>query len=168
MIIYVTGPESTGKTTLAQSLSAHYDCPWVPEYARQYLHETDGKYDYRDLARISKGQYGLKAQFEHAMPEKLICDTGQEVLYIWSEYKFGKVDPDIKGKLALQKGALHLLCKPDITWEPDPQREHPLERNLLFRQYEKLLEHYGLDYNIVDGLGEVRLRNTVALIDAFV
>lgn len=31
------GPESTGKTTLAQMLAQHYNTQWVPEYMREYL-----------------------------------------------------------------------------------------------------------------------------------
>ena len=32
--IVLFGPESTGKTVLAQALAAHYDTLWVPEFAR--------------------------------------------------------------------------------------------------------------------------------------
>jgi NadR type nicotinamide-nucleotide adenylyltransferase len=35
--IVVTGPESTGKTTLAQGLAERLATTWVPEYARAYL-----------------------------------------------------------------------------------------------------------------------------------
>ena len=37
--VVIFGPESTGKTTLAKDLAAHYKAPWVPEYAREYLQE---------------------------------------------------------------------------------------------------------------------------------
>ena len=35
--IAITGPESTGKSMLAEELAAHYETVWVPEYAREYL-----------------------------------------------------------------------------------------------------------------------------------
>ena len=35
--VVLYGPESTGKTTLAKKLSDHYNVPWVPEFARDYL-----------------------------------------------------------------------------------------------------------------------------------
>ena len=35
--VVVFGPESTGKSTLAERLARHYGTVWVPEYARGYL-----------------------------------------------------------------------------------------------------------------------------------
>ena len=35
--IIVTGPESSGKTTLCKALSKHYKLPFTKEYARKYL-----------------------------------------------------------------------------------------------------------------------------------
>jgi nicotinamide riboside kinase len=35
--IAIIGPESTGKSTLAQALAAYYHEPWVPEIARNYI-----------------------------------------------------------------------------------------------------------------------------------
>ena len=40
--IVLFGPESTGKTTLAERLAAHYKTNWVPEYAREYLQKKVG------------------------------------------------------------------------------------------------------------------------------
>ena len=37
--IVLYGPESTGKTSLAQGLAAHFKTQWVPEFARVYLQE---------------------------------------------------------------------------------------------------------------------------------
>lgn len=38
--IVIYGPESTGKTTLANDLANHYKTEWVPEYAREYLQKN--------------------------------------------------------------------------------------------------------------------------------
>ena len=35
--IVLFGPESSGKTTLATQLAAHFNAQWVPEYMRIYL-----------------------------------------------------------------------------------------------------------------------------------
>ena len=35
--VAITGPESTGKSLIAQQLADHYTTVWVPEYARIHL-----------------------------------------------------------------------------------------------------------------------------------
>lgn len=35
--IAILGPESTGKTMLAEQLAAHFHTDFVPEYSREYL-----------------------------------------------------------------------------------------------------------------------------------
>lgn len=165
--IYLTGAESSGKTTLAQSLSKHYACPWVPEYARQYLQEINRKYEFEDLESISVGQLELEQQFSNNSSERLILDTGQLVLYIWSMHKYGKVSPQIAQRLERQKSSLHLLCSPDLAWEEDPLRESPEERTILFEKYRATLDSFELDYAIVHGQGKERIDNAVHKIEAF-
>ena len=57
--IAITGPESSGKTTLARALSKVLSAVYIPEFARQYLQEKGLKYDQQDLDEIAKGQLNL-------------------------------------------------------------------------------------------------------------
>ena len=54
--IAVTGPESSGKTTLCGALAEHYQVCYIPEYARTYLELTQGQYQCTDLEIIAQGQ----------------------------------------------------------------------------------------------------------------
>jgi nicotinamide riboside kinase len=62
--IVILGPESTGKSTLCESLAHHYapsrPSAWVPEYAREYLTTHGMDYHYEDLITIAKGQLALE------------------------------------------------------------------------------------------------------------
>lgn len=58
--ILILGPESTGKSTLAEDLANHFGEPWVPEYAREYLEQINRPYQFKDLAEIGKGQVALE------------------------------------------------------------------------------------------------------------
>lgn len=165
--IYLTGPESTGKTTLAKTLSEHYSCPWVPEYARQFLQEREGKYQFEDIEQISRCQLNLENQLGSSAPSMIFTDTDQLVLYIWSLHKFGNLSIPIEHRLKDQKGGLHLLCSPDLPWEPDPLRESPNERPQLFEEYKAALDAFKLNYAIIDGLGKERLENAVLKIETF-
>jgi nicotinamide riboside kinase len=52
MTILVTGPESSGKTTLALNLAWALDGVYVAEAARDYLEERKGDYNEADLPEI--------------------------------------------------------------------------------------------------------------------
>ena len=54
--IIVTGPESSGKTTICQQLSTHFKIPFTKEFARDYIDNLDKEYLQKDLIEIAKGQ----------------------------------------------------------------------------------------------------------------
>ena len=56
-VITIVGAESSGKTTLARQLREHFECPWVPEYAREYLVSLGRPYVETDLEIIAERQY---------------------------------------------------------------------------------------------------------------
>lgn len=155
--IVITGPESTGKTTLGTQLSEYFQIPLVKEYAVEYLIKTDGKYSYGDLLKIAKGQI----EMENRMIDKtgsniIISDTDLITIKIWSKVKFGKVSRWIMNTIRNRQYDYYLLCYPDIPWEYDPFRENPDDRDWLFELYEKELKKYGKKYTIIKGNEEIR------------
>ena len=52
--IAITGPESTGKSMLAQQLADHYHTLWVPEFARDYLTSLNRPYEEDDILYIAR------------------------------------------------------------------------------------------------------------------
>jgi len=140
--IVITGPESTGKTTLAQELAKHFDTDYVPEFAREYLHQKDGQYSKDDLLQIAKGQIDLEERYLQQSSDVLICDTSLEVIRVWSEWKYGGCDSFILDNALARTPDLFILCTPDLIWKPDPLRENPDEREALFSYYQKLLAEY--------------------------
>jgi NadR type nicotinamide-nucleotide adenylyltransferase len=145
----ITGPESSGKTTLAKALSEHFNAVWIPEYARTYLLDRNGVYSENDLDRIAKGQIEEWSHF--SKEELLFCDTEMLVMKIWSEYKYDRCSEFIQDAFREQVFDHYFLCSPDIAWEEDPLREHPEEREALFECYLKTLNDYNLPYSIVKG-----------------
>lgn len=132
----VTGPESSGKTTLARSLGAQFGWPVLPEYARIYLEGKSVKsYNENDFNNMVKGQLNAEEQAEANAQQPLIFDTSLLVLHIWHLEKWGGEHPLIHTKLEAVQNSFFLLCRPDIPWEYDPLREHPEDRNRLYRQY---------------------------------
>ncbi|MGB3587118.1 MAG: ATP-binding protein, partial [Tunicatimonas sp.] len=137
--IITTGPESSGKSTLAQALAGYYQVVWVPEYARDYLNKLNRPYQEEDLLKIAKGQIKREDEAAKGKPDLLICDTSLMVIKIWSEYRYRRCHPWILKQIERRPLDLYLLCTPDIPWEPDPQRENPTNRDELFLLYQQAL-----------------------------
>lgn len=160
--VVITGPESSGKTTLALDLSAHFDAPWVPEQARPYLEARQGLYGEADLLRIAHAQ--LEAEDMHTGTDLLICDTDLITIRIWGEEKFGRSDPWIVRATEQRTYDHWLLCSPDIPWEPDPLRENPHDRERLFEVHRDLLTRLGLPFTVISGDPDERLRAAVTAV----
>jgi len=144
--IIATGPESSGKTTLCKALSKHFNFPFSKEYAREYLEKINKDYNQDDLLKIAKEQ--LKSE-----QNTQLLDTDLITIKIWSKYKYGSFDKWILEQIEKQKSEnrFYLLCKPDIPWHADAQRENPYEREEIFEIYKKELEYLGHNYFIVEG-----------------
>ena len=149
--IIVTGPESSGKTTLCKALSEHYNLPFTKEFAREYLTDLGKNYLQEDLLKIAVGQ--LKSE-----QNTQLLDTDLITIKIWSEYKYGNCDKWILEQIEKQtlENRFYLLCKPDIPWEADPQRENPINRDELFEIYKTELKRFGHQYVVVKGNDRVK------------
>jgi nicotinamide riboside kinase len=161
--IICTGPESTGKSTLSEYLANVLKSLWVPEFARTYLTHLGRAYQATDLTHILRGQYAWEHWYEQNLQpgQPLICDTDWTVVYVWKKYVFNAV---FQPPLEDLKDRFYLLCAPDLPWEPDPLREHPDARDVLFQAYTKLLDDIGAEYRVVSGSLEERNSNALDIL----
>lgn len=166
--VVVIGPESTGKSTLSEALAAHFGCDWVPEYAREYLENLGRSYRYEDLLEIAKGQIHLEDQMAFNKNGLLICDTDLQVIKIWSQHRFGKVDPWIEYQIKARRYDLYLLTDIDIPWQDDPLREHPAPemRQYFFGKYHDSLEVSRVPFVVVSGDKSARLERAIVQVKA--
>ncbi len=151
--VIITGPESSGKTTLARELAAQLSGVWVAEYARHYLEQLGRPYGEDDLLAIAKGQLLWESFLASTTPPYLICDTSMLVIKVWSEYRYGRCHPWVEEQFQKSRDTLYLLCAPDIPWEADPLRENPDDRNALLTLYREELETLGAPFRIIAGAG---------------
>jgi NadR type nicotinamide-nucleotide adenylyltransferase len=164
--ISITGPESTGKSWLAEHLALHYQTKWVPEYAREYLEKIKRPYSYNDILMIAQNQFEEETSHE-SETHLLFCDTDFCVTSIWCNVKYGKCHPWITSELNQNHYALYLLCDIDLPWQYDPLREHPDMRKELFEMYQNLLEEKHFNYKVVTGTGKQRLLNAIRFVDEY-
>lgn len=155
--VVLTGPESTGKTTLANHLSQIFEVGSVEEYARKYLEQLDRPYTQSDLKEIAQGQI-LAENEQKRSSDKLICDTDLLTIKVWSEFKYASCDPWIIEQLKKRMPDLYLICYPDLEWQFDPQRENPNDVKELFEIYLAEVKKLKVSYEIIQGKGESRFK----------
>lgn len=161
--IAITGPESTGKSTLADDLAKHFKVQWAREFARDYLQQRSGNYSMKDLDVIAKGQQkNIDALSNQNI---LITDTEMTVIKIWSEFKFGECSSIINNLWKEQLFDLYLLCAPDIPYEPDPLREHEEFREELFEIYHNVLSNMKVNFVVISGDQQMRLNQAIATVE---
>ena len=165
--IAITGPESTGKSTLTEKLAEHYNSKLIPEMARSYLQELERPYEYSDLLEIAKTQKKTSEETFSNNQGNIFSDTSLLTLEIWSKDKFDTCDPWILNQIKKERFDLYLLCNTDTKWVYDKLREDEHRRKELFNMYEVLLKAYGFEYKIISGLGKERLQNAIKAIELY-
>lgn len=161
LIICLTGPESTGKSTLAKALATEFAAPLVPEVARDYLTGKEG-YRREDVLEIAHLQLAAEQAVVASAPGLMICDTDLLVIRIWWEEKYGELDPWLHEALMARSHRHYLLAKPDLPWEPDSLRDAPHDRERLFGRYQQALAEDGFPYVEVAGSGRRRTDTAAA------
>jgi len=166
-LIAIVGPESTGKSELTEALARELGCPFVKEIARSYLAEIGTFYSKADVEAIAKLQFEAEENAKALNPEFIICDTTLLVIKVWMDSAFGETPEWIIKSLYVPRYSHHLLTDIDIPWQPDPLREHPMQRKYFLEKYKEELNAFGLPFSLVSGLNSDRLNNAFNSLKAF-
>jgi len=163
--IVLTGPESTGKTTMAKMLAEHYKTEWVEEFGREYFVSKNGKLELPDIAEIAKGQIRNEDRALRSANKLLFCDTDLIVTQVWSEIYFKECPAEVFELNANRTYDLYLLMDIDIPWEDDGTREFPNLRQLHFDRLKEELENRNLNYVIISGDYSQRITKSIAYVN---
>ena len=161
--IFVSGPESSGKTSLVQWAAAEFGCPYKLEYARHFFdwHPEKLPGSAELIRQVYAGQMRI---WKNACPgaqgsadKALLLDTCPLNFYLWHSWQYG--DTWVEPLLELQKWPgeiLVLLCKPDIPWVADGQRNNEADQKALFHRFEMGWRSLPVKSIVVQGTGEER------------
>jgi len=166
--VAITGPESTGKSSIAKQLAEYFHTVFVPEFAREYIDKHNRPYTYPDILEIAKGQLQRETELYPKANKIIFCDTEFLVTKIWSENAFKKCEEWILKTIKDHKYDLYLLMNIDLEWESDPQREHQHLREYFFNLYYNELSLRKLPFKIISGQKEERLKNAVMAVNEFI
>lgn len=164
--IALIGPESTAKSTLAETLAKYYKTEWVPEYAREYLSNINRKYNLNDIETIAKQQLQNENNLIEKANKYIFADTELIISKVWCIDVFKTCPQWISETIITSKYNLYLLTTPDLPWQDDPMRENPHRRDFFFNWYEQELKSINANYKIICGTGEGRLKNCIDAIES--
>jgi HTH-type transcriptional regulator, transcriptional repressor of NAD biosynthesis genes len=163
--ICLHGPESVGKSMLAERLAEHFGTIAVPEYGRHYC-ETHGlDLTEADLLAIGRAQAALIEAGKRRCDRRLIADTDALMTAAWSAMLFDRV-PD--ALLAAPKADLYLLLEPDVPWADDGTRlfGEAESRARFMAESETMLRRAGVRYERIAGDWDERFARAVAAVEA--
>lgn len=166
------GPESTGKTTLAKQLAAHFETNWAPEFAREYLEqklvETGKICEPDDLLPIAIGQTKIENEALLTANQYLFIDTCLLVTKVFSEIYYDFCDPILEEAARNHNYDLFFLTDIDVPWEEDLLRDKPKEREELFQVFRSALIENDKPFITLSGDARARFQKAVKIIEDFV
>jgi NadR type nicotinamide-nucleotide adenylyltransferase len=176
--VCLIGPECTGKTTLAEELSRHYNAPWVPEFAREYAERVGRLLTYDDVAPIALGQIAnedsARGHAEEPQASEtcastdglLILDTDLISTVVYSRHYYGRCPQWVESEAKSRKANLYLLTNIDVPWTADGVRDTAAARAALHGQFANALAMFGANFVTVTGDWEQRWKTAVTRLDS--
>ena len=169
--VCAVGAESTGTTTIARDLAAHYQTAWVPEYGREYFEcrsgdaGADRPWSTDEFVRIAEEQARREDLGALAADRVLICDTDPFATEIWHERYVGSQSTEVAAIAAGRNYGLYLLTGVDMPFVQDGFRDGETIREWMHERFRAELENRGKPYLILEGNSETRLRSAVESVD---
>lgn len=164
--ICVTGPESTGKSTLTKELASHYNTLYMPEYGRIY----DEQYRPADwspahLVTIAQTHQAMRRALLPEANRVLIEDTDALLTEVWCDALAGEIDPWFAGDMELAD--LYLLTDVDVPWVSDGLRlfGKDEERRAFFDKARAVLDRRGANYILIRGSWDERRAAAIRAVD---
>ena len=166
-VIVLAGPESSGKSWLAQVLAERFGAVVVAEYVRRFIEHHRRDTCYADIDAIARGQLAAEDRGRALAPALLVLDTHLLSNMLWSQTLFGNCPAWLEPALLARHYDLHLLLSPEgVPWVADGQRCQPLldERQAFFRRSEHWLREHGQAFEVVEGSWSARKEQVITAV----
>lgn len=168
--IVVTGPESTGKTTLATAVALRLGAPMLAEAARAYAEArlAEGRgLTAEDAEPIARAAIAAEDAVFAASPGLVVLDTDLVSTVLYTRHYYGPAPSWMEAEARARRGDLYLLCDVDLPWAADGVRDRPTNRPAMHALFVATLREFGCTVALVDGRGTERIERALrAIADA--
>ena len=166
-IVVLTGPESSGKSWLAEEIQQTFGGLIVGEYVRHFIDSEQRDTCYADIETIARGQLAWEDAARTRQPELLILDTHLLSNLLWSQLLFDNCPAWLEPELLSRNYHLHLLLDPaGVPWVEDGQRCQPQlqQRQDFHRQCRNWLQLHQQNYRNLSGDWQQRRQSAFDLL----
>lgn len=158
------GGESSGKSTLTESLAREFSTEFVVEYGRTLSEEKNNDLVFEDLLKIAKTHISQEESAAESADKYLFIDTSPLTTLFYSRHLFGKADPELVW-LSHRKYDRIFLCAPDFEFVQDGTREGNNLRERQHEWYVKMLAEKEVSYVLLEGNLETRIETVKAVLN---
>ncbi|WNW10446.1 AAA family ATPase [Pseudomonas sp. DTU_2021_1001937_2_SI_NGA_ILE_001] len=172
-VLVLAGPESSGKSWLAEEIQRCFGGIQVGEYVRHFIDREGRDTRFSDITPIAEGQLAWEDSARSGNPELLILDTHLLSNILWSRTLFHDCPAWIEPALLNRRYDLHLLLSPEgVPWCDDGQRCQPemADRQAFFEASRQWLLLHRQAFQVIEGdwaqRRDTALRCVSTLLDA--
>lgn len=157
------GGESSGKSTLTECLAKELNTKFVAEYGRTLSEEKNNILVYEDLLKIAKTHIADEERLAAEADRYLFIDTSPLTTLLYSDYLFGKIDPELVW-LSYRRYDRTFLCAPDFPFVQDGWREDGGFRERQHEWYLNTLAERQIPYILLEGDLQTRIEKVKAIL----
>jgi HTH-type transcriptional repressor of NAD biosynthesis genes len=161
--IVLLGTESTGKSTMAAALAAHFGQPLVREAGRDLIPDSTA-FELKDLYRVAEAHQSLLEAALAPLPALIVMDTDLHITQSYAQFSFGQYLDLPKSYYETQRADLYLYLNMDVPLVQDGTRMSDSERAALEAQHRQTIAHYQLPITEISGSWEERWQQALAAI----
>ena len=172
--VAIVGAESTGKTTLARALAAHFRTAWVAEYGREYSEQklaTERGYRWAsaEFEQIARVQCEREDAAAREADRVLVCDTDAFATSIWHRRYMGSRSPAVEAIATRHRRPdLYLLSGVDAPFVQDGTRDGEAIREWMHETFVEELTAQDRPFELLSGPFDERFRRAVELVVALI
>ncbi|MEN2399166.1 AAA family ATPase [Flavobacterium sp. MC2016-06] len=169
--VVLLGAPSTGKTTLAEKLAAHFDTQWMPEYGREYWenHQVNKRLTLEDLLIIAETHIEREDALVLKSNQILFSDTNAITTYLFSLDYHGEALSALENlaKRAEKRHDIIFVCDTDIPYDDTWDRSGDVKRKEFQEKIIEDLNTRNLKYYMLNGTIAERIEQVSKVLSAY-